>query len=277
MGAELTFRYRKGYDMKIYTCNNTFEDMMCCLYVAWAEEIKIGHDQIALKREPVMQQTLFDEYIHVDYDEELFTKVVRSIRKKLSYQIYIDIYYVAMSREEDALNTIYDYLHLAFKKGAEIRRCYTEPVVMRMMELRRSVGNEVHHFQEFVRFVSLDSRLYIAHVEPKHNIAFLVANIFAERMPSENYMIVDDNRQFAVIHPKDGDLYIQQLTAQEFGLLQQAEYKEDEYTDMWRGFFQSIAIRQRENPKCQRNLFPVWMRKHATEFMDGTDFRTDSY
>ena len=50
--------------MKIYTCNNTFEDMMCCLYVAWAEEIKIGHDQIALKREPVMQQTLFDEYIH---------------------------------------------------------------------------------------------------------------------------------------------------------------------------------------------------------------------
>lgn len=253
--------------MKIFTCKDTFEDMMCCLYDAWAEGLKSGHENISLRKEPILQQTLFEEYIHVDYDEEKYTKVVRSIQKKLSVQIYIDIYYVAMSKEEDALDTIYGYLRLGFKKGTVIRKCYTEPVVMRMMELRRNVGNELHYFQEFVRFVSMDNQLYIAHMEPKNNITLLVANLFTDRMPSENFMIIDDNRQFAVVHPKDGELFIQLLTDRQLHALQKLEKMEDDYTHMWRGFFRSIAIEQRKNEACQRNLFPKWMRKHVTEFM----------
>lgn len=253
--------------MKIFTCNDIFEDMMCCLYVAWAEGLRIGHENISLRKEPILQQTLFDEYIHVDYNEEQFTKVVRSIQNKLSMQIYIDIYYVAMSKEEDALDTIYQYLRLGFRKGPSIRMSYTEPSVMRMMELRRNVGNEMHYFQEFVRFISPDSRIYISHIEPKNNVALLVANVFTERMPSENFMIVDDNRRFAVVHPRDGDIYIQLLTDGELKTLQQLEEMEDDYMDMWRGFFHAIAIEQRKNEACQRNHFPKWMRKHVTEFM----------
>lgn len=254
--------------MIIFACKDNFEDMMCCLYDAWEAGIKYGHDNILLRKEPIEQQTLFDEYIHVDYNEEKYNKVIRSIQNKLSFQIYMDIYYVAMSREEDALDTIYGYLRLGFKRGPAIRKCYTEDVVMRMMELRRNVGNELHYFQEFVRFVSMDNRLYIAHMEPKNNVTFLVANIFVDRMPSENFMIIDDNRKFAVVHPKDGELFIQLLTDEELVSLQRLEKMEDEYVDMWREFFRSIAIEQRKNEACQRNHFPKWMRKHVTEFME---------
>ena len=44
------------------------------------------------------------------------------------------------------------------------------------------------------------------------------------------------------------------------------ENMEDEYTDMWKTFFEAIAIKQRRNTECQRNLMPLWMRKHVTEF-----------
>ena len=47
---------------------------------------------------------------------------------------------------------------------------------------------------------------------------------------------------------------------------QRQEDVNDEYTDMWKIFFETIAIKQRYNPECQRNLMPVWMRKHVTEF-----------
>ena len=44
------------------------------------------------------------------------------------------------------------------------------------------------------------------------------------------------------------------------------EEYEDEYTDLWKTFFHAIAIDERKNYVCQRNLFPLWKRKHAVEF-----------
>lgn len=254
--------------MIVLTCADTFEDKMCCIYDAWVYALKIGHENVRLRTEPIIQPTLFDEYIHVDYEEEKFQKVVRTIKRKLSVPIYIDIYYVALSKEEDALDTIYRYLYAGFPIGAAIQTCYTRPEVMRMMELRRNVGNESHYFREFVRFVSLDNHYYIAHIEPKNNVALPVANYFVDRMPSEHFMIIDDNRGYGVIHPKDGELYIKHFSKEELQQFAQMEQTEDEYTFMWRDFFRAISIEQRQNPTCQRNLFPKWMRKHVTEFMD---------
>ena len=50
--------------MKIYTCKDRLEDIMTCIYDAWSEALRIGHDQIQLKKEPILQQTMFDEYVH---------------------------------------------------------------------------------------------------------------------------------------------------------------------------------------------------------------------
>ena len=49
--------------MKIYTCQDRLTDIMTCIYDAWSEALKVGHNQIELKKEPIFQQTMFDEYI----------------------------------------------------------------------------------------------------------------------------------------------------------------------------------------------------------------------
>ena len=140
------------------------------------------------------------------------------------------------------------------------------PEVMRIMELVRNVSNESHKFREMTRFTSVDRKVYVSHIEPRCDVALLVAEHFADRMPSEHWVIVDDGRRTAVVHPADEYMYVKHLTDDEFAALGRAEYEEDEYTDMWRTFFNAIAIEQRENYRCQRNLFPLWIRKHATEF-----------
>ena len=105
----------------------------------------------------------------------------------------------------------------------------------------------------------------------------LVGRHFADRMPSEHWMIIDDNRKTACVHPKDGENYLRYLTDEEFQTLRKTEeyedeYEEedseyeDEYTDLWKTFFHAIAIDERKNYVCQRNLFPLWKRKHAVEF-----------
>ena len=160
-----------------------------------------------------------------------------------------------------------------------------------MLEIRRAVGNEIHHFREFARFNSIDNKVYVCHLEPKHDVIYQVAEHFADRMPDEYFMILDDNRKYAVIHPgkhysgqqadrereiseqnrymkeKAQKMYLRELSDEEIKTLRRTELLKDEYTELWKTFFHTIGIEQRKNPTCQRNLMPIWKRKHAVEFM----------
>ena len=252
--------------MKIFTCQDRLEDIMTCIYDAWSAALKVGHSQIQLRKEPVFQQTMFDEYIHIDVNPSKAEKVIRSIRRDISEEAYLDIYYASLSADEDALQAIYNFLRVGFAVGNTVTRLYTNPHVVKLLEIRRRVSNEAHHFREFAHFQSLDSKVYISHLEPKNDVIMLVGRHFADRMPSEHWMIIDDNRKIACVHPKDGENYLRYLAEEEFLTLRQTEEYEDEFTDMWKTFFHAVSIKQRENYVCQRNLFPIWKRKHAVEF-----------
>lgn len=198
--------------------------------------LKIGHSQIQLKKEPIFQQTMFDKYIHVDGDPSKAEKVIRSIRRNISEEAYLDVYYATLSAEEDALQAIYNFLRAGFAAGGSILRQYSNPHVIKLLEIRRRVSNEAHHFREFARFQSLNSQVYVSHLEPRSDVIMLVGTYFADRMPSEHWMIIDDNRKTACVHPKDGENYLRYLTDEEFQTLRKTEEYEDEFTDMWKTF-----------------------------------------
>ncbi|MBP3459861.1 MAG: TIGR03915 family putative DNA repair protein [Lachnospiraceae bacterium] len=252
--------------MTVFTCNDDFESMMTCIYEAWAS--RLGHQNVRLEKEPIIQPNLFCEYVHVDGDAHKTEMVVRSIQKKISYEAYVHMFYACLSNATDALDTIYRFLIRGFAYGGKVMSMLSDQTVIRMMELRRNVGSEAHYFREFSRFTSIGGNVYVCHFEPKNNVLMPVAEHFKDRMPSEHWIMVDDNRRIAAIHPKDEDFYIRYLTPEEAETLAETEKVEDEYTRLWRTFFHTIGIEQRKNPACQRNMFPIWMRKHATEFMD---------
>lgn len=150
--------------MKIYTRKDRLEDILTCIYDAWSAALQVGHDQIKLRKEPVFQQTIFDEYIHVDGDTSKAEKVIRSIRRDISDEAYLYVYYASLSDEEDALQAIYQFLRVGFATGSSVLEQYANPSVMRIVELRRKVGNECHHFREFARFESLNGSVYVSHL-----------------------------------------------------------------------------------------------------------------
>lgn len=254
-----------GEKMTIYTCGESFEEMMTCIYEAWAG--RRGHANVKLQLEPVVQPELFCEYIPVGADAEKAQKVVRAIRQKISAEAYRQVFYAAMSCFPDRLEAIYRFLVLGFACGAGVTDMFSEAPVMRVLELSRKCGNETHYFREFTRFVCVDEKVYVAHIEPKCNITAMTARHFADRMPSEYWMIIDDNRRIAAVHPKNQPFYMTGLSAEEMQRLAEARRQNDLYTELWKEFFRSIGIAQRSNEKCQRSLMPLWYRKHVTEFL----------
>ena len=250
--------------MVIFTCQDTFESMMTCIYVAWSA--RLGHSNIKLQTEPIWSPELFCEYRHVDPDEEKVQKVIRSIREKISEKSYHDIYRAAMSDSTDKLDIIYRYMILGFVYGERTSQMLGNPAVSAVFELNRKVANEAHLFREFVRFSRLKNQVLLSIIEPKCNVLTILAPNFEDRMPSEHWMIIDKTRMISVVHPADSDYFLTPITAEELSYMEASKDRFDPYVGLWKSFFQTIGIEQRKNPRCQRNMLPLWYRKHMPEF-----------
>ncbi len=250
--------------MIIYTCKDQFEDMMTCIYDAWAS--REGHKNIRLMTEPVYEPELFCQYRHVDSDPDKSRKVVRSIQRQISFPAYQMVFRCAMSCLPDKLDRIYRFLLLGFSCPKEAVSMLQHPYVFPVFEASRAVQNETHHFREFLRFQALPGGILTAHIEPKSDILSLLFPAFDDRLPSENWMIVDDMRRTAAVHPADGETYLTALTDSEWARLSHTEESADPFAGLWKTFFQSVSIKERANPVCQRTLLPIWYRRHMTEF-----------
>ncbi|MDD7738778.1 MAG: TIGR03915 family putative DNA repair protein [Fusicatenibacter sp.] len=250
--------------MTIFTCSSDFESMMTCIYDAW--DSHLGYRNVRLMTEPVGNYELFCDYRHVDLDAAKAERVIHSIRRKISPSAYQLVYYCAMSHQEDRLDIIYRFLLYGFSYGAKAMDMLQEPAVMAAFELSRRVSREAHAFIEFVRFANVRDEFLVSHIEPKSNVLTLIAPHFSDRLPSENWMIIDDKRNLAVVHPADAEYYLTPLTKEELLKVRQSEQEPDPFVDLWIGFFHAIAIDARKNPRCQRTLLPLWYRKNMTEY-----------
>ena len=250
--------------MNVFTCAPDLESILSCIYVAWSSGS--GHKNIRIEAEPIEQLSLFDEYTHVDKDHAMVQSVIDAVNLKISPSFYSDLAYISMAYEKDVPDLMYRLMLLGFAYGPGVinNTCYE--VVVRFHEIKKRLSNESCRFKEVARFHEVRNSLYVAHIEPKSRIVITLGPAFSDRMPSENWMVIDDVHREAVIHPKNSPFYLRTLTEDEFNDLLLTEKENDEYTDLWKIFFESIAIKERENLKLQRSLFPLWTRKHAVEF-----------
>lgn len=250
--------------MTVFYCEDTLEAMMTCIYYAWAS--KLGYKNIRLVVGTSLQRELFCDYVLISPEQDKAESVIRSIQKKISYQAYYQIYKAAMSADPEKLNWIYRFLLLGFAYGRDTLKMLKEPAVDKIMKLGQRVGNEAHLYREFTRFHVIPPRIYVSHFEPDNNVITFLAEYFQDRMPSEHFIIIDDKRSLAAVHPKEEEYYLTTLTEREWNILSQSEKVQDKYTDLWKNFFQAIGIKERKNAACQRNMMPLKYRKHVTEF-----------
>ena len=78
----------------------------------------------------------------------------------------------------------------------------------------------------------------------KENVVALVAGHFADRMPSEDWMIIDDRRGLER-SSKNEPFYVTKFREEEMETLCQTEQQEDLYTQMWKEFFCTCSGKRR--------------------------------
>ena len=223
-----------------------------------------SHEDIHLVCHEPDNYQLFCEYIHVETSIEKSDKVARTIQYRLGSEFYDAILNAILSivpakkNDLDKADAIYHTLVLGLNTAAGARAIHdlSNPYVHRLFTLSRATANEAHHLLGFLRFSELENGVLFSTIHPKNNALPILAEHFTDRLPQENFMIYDENRQLAAVHAAGKNFMLVDASGIDQNLLKRTSEKEAAYQKLWLTFFDQIAIQARVNPKLQAQNIP---------------------
>ena len=254
--------------IKVLLCEDSFEGIMSGVYDGWLYRNKYGRENVMLLCHEPDNYNMFHDYVNLEKSSEKATKVAESIKKKFTGAVFYNIYMTAISEERDKADFVFRYIQFAYDMGYRIVECMAIPEVMSVTKICRRVNFEYDHLRGFLRFTELDNNTLKAQIEPKNDIIELLGEHFANRLPGENFLIEDVGRKKVLLHKKHCDYFVYNNIVTDFGNYGIMSDREKVYEDLWRVFFDTIAIEERRNSSLQRNNLPIRFRKYMTEFVN---------
>ena len=250
----------------MYVCNDGITGIFSGIYDAW--KTKLEQEQVGIVLKGYINQELFCEYAECDENEQKAIAVEKLIKKHLGYEAYWDIYHAVLSDDSEKGDAILGAM-LEAKKIADSKKIMqhlSHPKVRKVFELSRKVANESHYYKEIVRFKELENGILFAQIEPRCQILTCLGDHFSNRFPLENWMIYDRTHKMFLVHRESKQWFlIVDEELNEEAVMRLSE-KEKTYMTLWKGFFENIAIVERESYERQRQHLPLRYRKHVTEF-----------
>lgn len=144
----------------------------------------------------------------------------------------------------------------------------TDPRILAVRKLDEKVCFEISRFLGFVRFRRAAEHLWYAPVNPDADIVGFLGPHFADRFSGQSFLIHDVKRDTAFWHA-EGSCGLAALSAMPAALRERlGRDAEPEVTELWKRYFERIAIPERRNPRLQARLLPRRYRPYLTETED---------
>ena len=250
---------------KMYICHDTITGLYSALYDAWKES-RDGDAGIELRGKT--QQQMFCEYRVVDECGEKAVSIERMIKRNLGYNAYWNFYHALLSDDAGKGEAVFKAMQEArrIQEKKKIMEHLSDCNVAKVFELSRRVSNEAHMYKEFIRFRELSNGVLFSEISPRNRVLTCVGEHFSERFPLENWMIYDKTHREFLVHRAKRQWAIVAGAELAREAAENISQDEVEYEKLWKGFFQSVSIKERENPKCQRSNLPLRWRREMTEF-----------
>jgi len=283
----------------IFMAEDSLEGILSAVSAAYKSRYGHADNRIHISGE-LETMELFSEYIPVETDQEAAEKVYHAVYEKIGSEALKVIESTASSRYPERAEVIYRFLILGFANGERAIDYLTDPNIIRIREIYRNVGNEVCHWQEFLRFkvhqtgkMAKESvfqeepeqgklipvqtedgnrhELLTAVIAPKNKILTSIMPHFSDRFSSENFIIYDETYDMAGIHEKHAEWFAMAAFSEAYPeillFIKKSDSSEKQMQELWKIFFQATDIKERSNIKLQKQLLPGWFRKNMTEFI----------
>lgn len=242
-----------------YIYNDTFISLISLIYTL----IKTNIIPDNIKSEKEYQKNLLDEPVYLNISNE--KEIIDKIKNMISKFILSRIYYVYLSDNNNKELIIYDFLKNTLKYGNTTINRRNIDSVNDVINISNYVSRENHRMKGFLRFKEMKN-FYYAEITPTNNIIYLLIHHFQKRLVNEYWIIKDTKRNIYAVYDKQEVKILNDQDIIKLNL--DFSSKEMKIENLWKSFFETIGIKQRENRRNQRNFMPKKYWKNMIEMED---------
>ena len=157
---------------------------------------------------------------------------------------------------------LYTLVKKLYDEGPAFLQNSSDPVYNPVARALRHMSGELEKLRGFVRFSDYGGVLG-AEIEPKNRVLPLLRRHFCDRYANESFFIYDRTHKELLIYAKN---HSRLLTVDSLQLALPSE-EEVQFRRLWKRFYETITIKERENPRCQNTCMPKRYRGTMTEFL----------
>ncbi len=252
--------------MNIFVYDRTFDGLLTAVFDAYFR--RTFPDLLLGPEETV--PLFYDELVEVVTDEEKSGRVWASLQKRLSRGALTCLTQSWLSELPEIGMIQFRYIRKTLDSPRSVEGNFGDPDVLELARIWKRVGRERHALVQFARFQKAGDGTYFAAFEPAANVLPLVIPHFKDRFADQEWLIYDMKRRYGYYY----DLTeVTEVTLEGeashlvTGMLDESMMDRDEklFQQLWKTYFRSIAIRERINPRKQRQDMPVRYWKYLTE------------
>lgn len=207
---------------------------------------------------------ILDETINLKIDNKKDN--IENLKKKITKNILTSMYYVYLSCDNNKEKIIYNFYKLGKIYKNKIYFLRYIDSVNSVINISKYVLHEAHKLKGFLRFSKTQNNFLYAKYKSNNNVLGLLANHFMKRLSSEYFIIKDIGRDNYALYNKEKITF---LTGEDIVKLNlNFDSEEMFFEDLWKTFFKTIAIKERENKRAQINFMPKRYWENMLEMED---------
>lgn len=251
--------------MLVFFYDKTLDGLLTAIFDAYSR--KTFPDKL-LQEGDIAPMFMTDSYTVLTQEEKAI-RVWTALEKKLSKLACNMLTHAWLSEEAESEELLFRYIRKALDSKVSIETNFGDVDVLNVHKVARKVAHEALYLKQFVRFQKADDGIFFAPVSPAHNALPLVIEHFTDRFADQKWVIYDIKRKYGYYY----DLQTtEEITLQDDqyllgGKLDEALMADDEklFQNLWKAYFKSMTIKERINPKLQRQHMPKRFWKYLTE------------
>lgn len=241
----------------IYLYDGSFDGLLCRIFESYANH-EIPDEicpEYAYEQEVLWQVRQIET--NGDYADRVFVKLSAVLGKEGILLLRTVFLYGGAGRE----NALLRFVRFGLKHGKAALQMLGKAETATVRNMERAVLNEAHLMKEFLRFSDYRGALASV-IEPKHYILPLIKGHFTERYPEEHFLIFDRTHKMALVYRP----YDSRIIPMDAFDPPDASLPERQFRRLWQEYYDAIAIKPRENPRCRMTHMPKRFWSCMTEF-----------
>lgn len=246
-----------AWEQVVFQYDGTFDGFLCCVFDSYVHKefptaFYSDEEWCVLSFYPVRAVHTVSEHAQRVYRSlvKLSPSAVQLLRKGF------------LTCLEEKELCLYCFIRKLFKDGPAFLKNQADPAYYPIAKAIRHMNGEVEKLRGFIRFSDYNGVLG-AEIEPKNQVLPLLRHHFCSRYANESFFIYDRCHKELLLYTKGHSRIIPVDSLQ----LSLPGEEEVHYRRLWKQFYESIAIKERTNPRCQNSFLPKRYRGTMTEFL----------